>query len=508
MPRVHRWVAIALALTVSLAGGAAAHAQAERVQPSTEACAELERIGLYHRRALDGTLTDLERVRRWFVATNPPDLESASAAAAELSIPADIFALRLDSTSPDTDFRAWLRALELSDFSTLATSALLTRVGAQASAALVSSLEACTSRSGLHVWTETTLDPAVLEIHTRYEPGAEPSRPQIERLSAVDAEGQPLECIPELPRTRRLLFIRRRPKLGNDFSATCLRPAPDRPVDVRLVAAAGEHALIVPPAIDASTERQKAARTIAPRLACADPDVPRAPTRLRVGTECAASTGERSRRSRAHSGWNHRAEARSLCPHRDLDAEAKASLLLRCRPLESGAVELLAVGELTAHAGWSRRGCVADDPESKTHCVAAARIRGEAASPLWVDLTSRHCLRVVLHEARGTGEPANNGSRKFGPERFRPRYLKLRDPHGTTLPLDADSEWPLDVPGRWEIVAGGSGSAAPMPGGWLHRATRNQRAGSFRFRQRLRFEIVEADASGQCPAAEATGSAP
>ncbi|MGI9431804.1 MAG: hypothetical protein ACR2PQ_06310, partial [Myxococcota bacterium] len=111
-----------------------------------------------------------------------------------------------------------------------------------------------------------------------------------------------------------------------------------------------------------------------------------------------------------------------------------------------------------------------------------------------------------FHEARGTGEPANNGSRKFGPERFEPRYLKLRDPHGTTLPLDADAEWPLDVPGRWEIVAGGS--SAPMPGGWLHRASRNQRAGSFQFRQRLRFEFVEADASGQCPAAEATGSAP
>ncbi|MDH3685141.1 MAG: hypothetical protein OEP95_02900 [Myxococcales bacterium] len=508
MPTAPRWVAFGLALAASVAGGATAHAQPvpASTPPSAEACAELERVGLYQRRALDGTLTDLERVRRWLVATNPPDLESASTVAADLSVPADIFALRLGSTSPRTDFRAWLRALELADFSTLAPSALLSRVGAQASAALVSSLEACVARPGLHVWTETTLDPTVLEVHTRYEPGAGPAAPGIERLSALEAEGQPLECIPELPRTRRLLFIRRRPKLGSHFTATCLRAAPDRPVEIRLVAAAGEHALTVPPAIDASTERQEAARTIAPRFACTDPDVPLPPTRLRVGTECAASTGERSRRSRPHSGWNHRAEARSLCPHRDLDAEARASLLLRCRPLEDETVELLAAGELTAHAGWSRRGCVADDPESKTHCVAAARIVGEAASPLWVDLTSRHCLRVVLHEARGTGEPANNGSRKFGPERFEPRYLKLRDPHGTTLPLDPDSEWPLDVPGQWEIVAGGSG--ARMPGGWLHRATRNQNAGSFRFRQRLRFEIVEADASGQCPAAEATGSAP
>jgi hypothetical protein len=225
-----------------------------------------------------------------------------------------------------------------------------------------------------------------------------------------------------------------------------------------------------------------------------------------VATECAASTGERSRRSRRHSGWNSRAEARSLCPHRDLDAEATAALQLRCRPQKDGTVELQVAGELTARAGWNQRGCVAGEEKAKTHCPATAKIEGETATALWVDLTSRHCLRVTAHERAGTGERANNGSRRFGPERFSPDYLTLRDPNGGEVPLTAGTEVPLDAPGLWQLTAGGDGRR--MPGGWRHRAARNQSAGTYRFRQRLRLEFPEMGADGACSPPGATDSAP
>jgi hypothetical protein len=474
-------------------------------QPSATSCAQLESVGLYHRHALDGMLGDLERVRRWLVASDPVDLEDASAAAAALDVNPDIFALRLGEATAQADFRAWLAALAITDFSTLPPSSLLARVASQASTALVSALETCVARPGFHLWTETTLDPAVLEVHARHAQGAQPSDAEIDRLVAEGPDGSALDCTPELPRTRRIFLVRRPPTLEDDFAATCLRADPLQPAEIRIELASGGIVRVVPPSALGTDIPGPPVRMVPPHLACADPETVRPPSSLRVTTECAASTGDRSRRSRRHSGWNSRAEARSLCPHRDLDAEARASLLLRCRPQDDGSIELLVSGELTAHAGWNRRGCVVDD-SAKTHCPATARIEGEAATALWVDLTSRHCLRVTLHKASGTGEPANNGSRKFGPERFSPRYLRLRDPHGTTTVLDADSELPLDVPGYWEIVAGGD--AGRMPSGWRHRATRNQGAGAFRFRQRLRLQFPEVGEDGTCGPDDATGSAP
>jgi hypothetical protein len=480
--------------------------QAEAAEPRAAACAQMESLGLYRRRAQDGPLDDLERVRRWLVASDFSDLQAASTAVAALSLPPEIFALHLGGLSPQVDFAAWIGALAHADFGALPLSPVFAEVAAEASTALVAAFDHCIARPGFHVWTETTRDPAVLEVHTRYVPGPVPSDPAIDRLVAEQGpDALPLDCSPALPRARRLLFVRRKPRLESDFVATCVRGDPHQLVEIRLETDDEVLVRVAPVAVPAGSAARPDAWTVAPGLACAAPDASSATEGLVVVTECQASTGERSRRSRPHSGWNSRAQARSLCPHRDLDAEATAALQLRCLPQEDGSVELLVEGELTARAGWSRRGCVTSGDGDEAHCPASARIDGETTTPLWVDLSSHHCLRVVFHEAEGTGEPANNGSRAFGPAHFTPDYLSLRDPHGAPIPLDAGTEVPLDVPGRWELRAGGS--ADRMPAGWRHTAARNDTAGTFRFRERLRLEFPEMGAAGTC-GARATGSAP
>ena len=500
-----RGARFALALAALLAAPGAA-------EPADEACEALEAQGLYDRRAQGGPLDDFERVRRWLVDSAPLGLESASASAAQLGVSKEIFALRLDGTTARADFPRWLAALGRTDFTALPPSPLLARVAAEASAALIAAFERCIARPGLHLWTESTLDPAVFQIHARHNPepgtgGAGP--PLLERVVATEGpDARALECTPDLPRARRMLLLRRRPRLEGELAATCLRANPTHGAQVLLETAELAWLRRVPPT--AGPRRHPASR-VAPTLACAAAEAERAPSGLRVVTECEASTGERSRRSRRHPGWNGRAQARSLCPHRDLDAEATTALQLRCRPQDDGSVELLVAGELTARAGWNRKGCVPSDPESGTHCAATARIEGRTATPLWVDLTSAHCVRVVRHTRRGTGEPANNGSRDFGPLEFDARYLRLRDPEGREVSLDAGSERALDVPGRWEIVAGGS--EGPMPDGWRHRASRNRRAGTYRFRESLRLAFPPLRTDGTCTGAEAvtrpsTGSAP
>jgi hypothetical protein len=501
MPR-----AFGASLTWVLAAGLAAAlgqnpAWAGTDPPDEETCRALETAGLYDRELRGDATHEFERVRRWLVAADPPDFEAAGALASELGLPPAIFALEVGGHTPREDFRAWLASLTAADFGQLVPSLLFASTAAEASGVLLALFDHCLARPGFHLWTESTADPAILRVHALFESGPGAGGPDLDRIVVEEGQGSdPLECTPALPHVKRLLLLSRRPQLEGEFAASCRRKDPGHSVEVRLENGDERIVRVHPPA----PPRTHFLEPVAPRLACTLPRRPEQPSGLELRAECAAATGETARRGRSHPGWNGRAEARVRCPHEDLDGDATTSLQMRCRPQDDGTVELLLAGELTAHAGWNRRGCVSG--EDRTHCRAVARIDGEATTPLWIDLTSGHCLRVTAHESSGTGTPANNGSRSFGPEHFARSYLRLLDPDGVEVGLEPGSEFPLDRAGTWTLAAGGG--ADRMPDGWRYTASRNSVSGTYLFQERLRLRIFEAPGETGCGTRETTRSSP